>query len=235
MKILPYLVFTFFISFTIPLQAKDSKWKIFVDLVTAVAGSAIYDLVQTDKEAASQSDTYNKLAKIEELKLDLQQFKGTEISAGEINEISELLNNLRSVVQETNKLPAELGARMSALEKRVIILEATTVSINKLIHDRGVDLVENRIVEPSFDCRRAIEPIELSICGSTELSYIDREMGDLYWDLRDGLVPSQSIAIKKDQLLWLKNRDITCGAYDQPCLLGVYRDRIGQLRGWAEN
>jgi len=60
----------------------------------------------------------------------------------------------------------------------------------------------------SFDCRKAMSPVEKLICSNRQLSDMDEYMGDLYAQLRK--VDPSRVALAKQQIAWLKSRDREC-------------------------
>lgn len=129
-----------------------------------------------------------------------------------------------------NKRVDTLEGKLQALEQRVKILESDLPVLSDfLIRD-----LNTIYVKPSFNCAKAREPIEYSICGSPILSDIDNRMGQLYWELRRKLPQDQSNALKQNQLAWLGHRDRVCKSNDDLCLVENYRSRINELQEWLQ-
>jgi hypothetical protein len=63
----------------------------------------------------------------------------------------------------------------------------------------------------SFDCRRAVLPIERAICSDPCLSKLDGKMGEAYRPL------SHRPNVRQEQRAWLRQRNQQCGA-DVECL-----------------
>lgn len=67
-------------------------------------------------------------------------------------------------------------------------------------------------ISPSFDCNRAVSPMEILICSNSVLAKLDAEMGRAYSEAlkrqsnRDTLI--------NDQRQWLSLRDSRCGIGD---------------------
>lgn len=83
-------------------------------------------------------------------------------------------------------------------------------------------------IDPSFDCRKAITPVERAICGDPALAAIDRELGRAFSD-RLAVSGDQRQAVLTEQREWLRERDQNC--QDQvSCLTNWTNDRIAALR-----
>jgi len=82
--------------------------------------------------------------------------------------------------------------------------------------------------QPSFNCVTDRAPDEVTICGNTALSQLDRQLGNLYGAVREGLDPSQQQALRDAQRIWLRQRS-ACGR-DASCIARLYQERISQLR-----
>jgi uncharacterized protein YecT (DUF1311 family) len=79
------------------------------------------------------------------------------------------------------------------------------------------------IMIPSFDCNKASNSTELTICSDPELSSIDTEMANIYKNI------SSTIEVQNDQRYWMKNVRNACDS-DKLCVLNAYKSRIAQLR-----
>ena len=79
------------------------------------------------------------------------------------------------------------------------------------------------IMIPSFDCNKAINSTEVTICSDPELSSIDSEMANIYKNM------SSNIEVQNDQRSWMKNVRNACDS-DKLCILNAYKSRITQLR-----
>lgn len=75
----------------------------------------------------------------------------------------------------------------------------------------------------SFDCRKASNGIEKTICDDPELNRLDAEMGRLYHKAKN--IPG----VKAEQKNWVHRRNKMCGSSDG-CLLGETKDRIAELK-----
>ncbi len=100
---------------------------------------------------------------------------------------------------------------------------ATTPSKRELLH-------------PDFDCARARTYAEVAICTNSLLADADGRLGRIYRALRHSLSESDSQALKKQQLRWLRQRDIALknecsagGTLDIDCALRLWQDRITAL------
>ncbi len=77
----------------------------------------------------------------------------------------------------------------------------------------------------SFDCAKALTPVEKMICANAELSKLDEELNTAYSNVlkEDGSATSMRITQKR----WLKKRN-TC--LDAACLITSYKQRIALLK-----
>lgn len=66
------------------------------------------------------------------------------------------------------------------------------------------------VSSPSFRCSGALKPVESIICDDPELARMDGIMGNMYRDLRKVLSPSQSAALRSEQIAWIRERDQVC-------------------------
>ncbi|HKY93975.1 MAG TPA: MliC family protein [Kiloniellales bacterium] len=84
----------------------------------------------------------------------------------------------------------------------------------------------------SFDCAKAADPIELSICEDPQLSRLDSELAAIYTRAEadgDSVPSGNDLRIAQRQWVATRNR---CGAEADPrgCLVKAYAARIQQLR-----
>lgn len=78
---------------------------------------------------------------------------------------------------------------------------------------------------PSFDCDKAHTNVENMICSDKELSFLDKEMAELY---RTGLAKqSSSRDFRHEQRTWLREFRNRCN--DKACLITAYKKRISVL------
>ncbi|MDM8567053.1 lysozyme inhibitor LprI family protein [Candidatus Halobeggiatoa sp. HSG11] len=79
----------------------------------------------------------------------------------------------------------------------------------------------------SFNCNKATTKLEHLICENNELSDLDSQLGTLYSKLRKSLSADEKRKLKKEQILWIKQRN-RCGLSND-CLIYSYEDRILEL------
>ena len=87
------------------------------------------------------------------------------------------------------------------------------------------------------DCAKATTAIEQTICGSPELSTVDRKMTAAYAALIAKLGGAAKDHLAADQARWLANRNIACvgePAEIADCLETRYRDRAARLEWLAD-
>jgi uncharacterized protein YecT (DUF1311 family) len=102
---------------------------------------------------------------------------------------------------------------------------------------------------PSFDCRTARTAVDRTICGSEQLSDLDRSLAEQYLAARDQLPVSLREWLREDQRLWLAERSLVCAARNQSslprelagagswmatgnptdCLVALYEDRLKEI------
>jgi len=81
---------------------------------------------------------------------------------------------------------------------------------------------------PSFDCAKAANDAEKTVCGDARLSALDRELAALYREAQTG--PGE-LDVAAEQRGWIKGRDACWQAVDaNRCLLESYQTRIVELR-----
>ena len=78
-------------------------------------------------------------------------------------------------------------------------------------------------------CSNPRTPDEITICGNSELSQFDRQLGQLYIAVRTGLSLDQQSLLRDTQRAWLSQRS-ACG-WNADCIARLYQTRIPQLRG----
>ncbi|MFZ3287772.1 MAG: lysozyme inhibitor LprI family protein [Telluria sp.] len=93
----------------------------------------------------------------------------------------------------------------------------------------GVVVLLVCVAEPlqaaSFDCAQASKKIEKTVCSSSELSSLDKELGDAY---QSALAQSSNAnQLKAGQRIWL--REVRNQCQTTACLVGVYKQRIATL------
>ena len=90
---------------------------------------------------------------------------------------------------------------------------------------------------PSFDCAKASNAIERTICKDPELARADREMATAYAALVAKLGGSAKDDVVKDQARWVGDRNRGCAADTDgiaPCLKKRYAARTTNLRAFAD-
>lgn len=65
---------------------------------------------------------------------------------------------------------------------------------------------------PSFDCTKAVTPIERLICQDAELSFLDRQMAESYQTVLKGASAERKEIIRRQQVKWLAEYRRTCNA-----------------------
>src|SRR6266851_6779593 len=87
---------------------------------------------------------------------------------------------------------------------------------------------------PSFDCAKASNDVERTICKDPELAKADREMAAAYATVAAKLSGAAKENLEKEQVRWLGDRNRGCAADTDgiaPCLKRRYAARTTNLRG----
>ena len=84
------------------------------------------------------------------------------------------------------------------------------------------------VTNPSFDCQKASNAVEVMICQSNELSHIDLEFATLY-KAKSVLVDKN--LLRTEQIAWIKNRN-SCLEID--CIKNAYQVRTVELESVIE-
>lgn len=84
------------------------------------------------------------------------------------------------------------------------------------------------VCRPSFNCAENTRPADILVCREPELCFLDRELSDLYSQLRARRRGIDWIRLRDSQRDWWAYRRNRCG--DSSCLLKAYGDRIEVLR-----
>ncbi len=90
---------------------------------------------------------------------------------------------------------------------------------------------------PSFDCAKASNAIERTICKNPELAKADRDMAAVYLALAGRLSAPAKDHLVKDQVRWNGNRSRACAGADAAiaaCLEARYATRIENLKVLAD-
>jgi uncharacterized protein YecT (DUF1311 family) len=80
--------------------------------------------------------------------------------------------------------------------------------------------------QPSFDCQRAKQDVELAICTSEVLRMLDQEIASTYAQLK----PRRGPELIAEQRAWLASRKSACAAADTDCLAELMRTRARALQ-----
>jgi uncharacterized protein len=81
------------------------------------------------------------------------------------------------------------------------------------------------VYNPSFDCTKAGNWVEHTICDNNELSKLDSELGTVYKVAKKRT--NDINVLKSEQRSWIKKNRAQCKTVE--CLDQVYRDRIKTL------
>lgn len=89
------------------------------------------------------------------------------------------------------------------------------------------------LAKPSFDCRLASTSVEHAICGSEELSKLDKEMADLYFRIKSQKSGRDFETFTIGGRAWSAHRNNFCSrssGVSVTCLSQLYRERIASLK-----
>ena len=104
-----------------------------------------------------------------------------------------------------------------------------------IIVSGGLASISGYAPAASFNCNLAKGCVENVICQSPQLSKLDSEMAEIYYEIKAEFSRNQRDLLKEfveDQKAWLRDRN-ACGC-NANCLLREYRRRIGDLYSWHE-
>ena len=114
-----------------------------------------------------------------------------------------------------------LARRFGGSANRAIVVAAVIATLSLCFAPEALS-------QPSFNCATNRAPDEVTICGNIALSQLDRQLGDLYGAVREGLDLNQQQGLRDVQRNWLRQRT-ACGS-DASCIARLYQQRISQLR-----
>ena len=84
----------------------------------------------------------------------------------------------------------------------------------------------------SFNCNYAKKPVEVAICQDPNLSQLDEQMAQAYFDVVNNLPSRRASQVKAEQAAFIRERN-SCG-YDFGCISASYRIRLRELCDWAD-
>lgn len=85
----------------------------------------------------------------------------------------------------------------------------------------------------SFNCQKAQEPLEHTICDNKTLSQLDSQLGTVYKNLLEKQSKKQVEFLKKAQRYWAFSREEKCGSSNGSCLIDLYKQRLETLDFFA--
>lgn len=93
----------------------------------------------------------------------------------------------------------------------------------------------------SFDCAKARDALEKTICADQELSRLDERLAELFKAASTPLDPADRAALLADQRKWLRGRTVggpeweACEPDDALCLKRMYEERVEQMADIADH
>ncbi|HSC84264.1 MAG TPA: lysozyme inhibitor LprI family protein [Pseudomonas sp.] len=101
--------------------------------------------------------------------------------------------------------------------------------MRKVITGLALLLLAGPALAASFNCAKAQQPIERSICAYQELDRLDGLLGRRFSEQQQALDETQRKAALNEQRSWLATRTELCTVDDKDCLIELYRKRIQAL------
>ena len=97
-------------------------------------------------------------------------------------------------------------------------------------------IIGKNYVGPSFDCDKAFTKVELAICGNESLALLDRNLSNVYTQLKKDLPQTKFQLLQNTQKAWVKNRDrlSALNKYKIKYLTSLYSDRISFLKSFND-
>jgi len=123
----------------------------------------------------------------------------------------------------SDKLKEVVARYVSKLHKHEVMIMKYTVLIALFL------LSNSKLFAASFDCKKATQNIEKTICQNSKLSEIDEKIADVYLKLALKLDPVKKKKLKKEQNAWLQSRAVKCAAIDARCLIKTYQERFFEI------
>jgi uncharacterized protein len=82
----------------------------------------------------------------------------------------------------------------------------------------------------SFNCSKATKEVEFTICNNPPLDNADAELGNIYKKLKRTLSNEESVILRKEQRMWINQRDQECPASSYGCLMSQITLRKQELQ-----
>lgn len=89
----------------------------------------------------------------------------------------------------------------------------------------------NNAIAASFDCNKAINITEKTICSDDNLSRLDVELSSSFKQAKTSLTKTEYSELSKEQKKWLKVRNECCS--DKACIARAYQSRIGEINNYT--
>lgn len=93
-----------------------------------------------------------------------------------------------------------------------------------------ISIIINDAYAASFNCKKARKKVEFSICENPSLNEADTELGNVYKELRHALSDEESIMLRNEQRLWIKQRNEACSPSSYDCLKSEVTSRTQELK-----
>lgn len=93
----------------------------------------------------------------------------------------------------------------------------------------------HKIDPPSFDCAKAVTPVEHLICQDTELAYMDSQMTNSYQMVLKDASAERKVLVRRQQAEWFADYSRTCNALvsetqRRDCIDRYLTDRLTTIR-----
>lgn len=111
------------------------------------------------------------------------------------------------------------------------------MAVRSLIFGAGLTIIAPLVASStseaqSFNCNYAKKPVEVAICQDPNLSRLDEQMAQTYFDIVNALPGKRARQVKAEQSAFIRERN-SCG-YDFGCISASYNIRLRELCDWAD-
>ncbi len=174
-----------------------------------------------------------QLALIQEELRALRALQQATPNSGTTTQVS---SNLQAGVTSMERRLYTRGDELASVERNLKEVAVRVEQADKNLPSPSVTSRPAQLKKPSFNCNKAKTKAELLVCREATLGDIDGRLGEVYWELHRFLAPSEARELKKQEIAWIRRRDrqltTSCTADDEvdlPCVIGLWKERVGQL------
>lgn len=168
-------------------------------------------------ESLAWKNLLNEIVSSALLKPVFELEKTTENQKNE--QVKQEVEKLRQETEQTN-LESE---RLQAIQEKQEANELKKEWLDKIVQDKQVTTEPPKKVSPSFDCKKATKPTEITICANSELAALDVENMKAYKKakVRDAAVAATELK----EAIQIKS---ACGI-DIDCIRNAYEESISSF------